>query len=207
MKKLIIACLIALSPVTGFGQVLKLVATDTFHGAGAGGLLWVGTALISEGGLSGGLGESMGFGILAGAGMGVFDSYTVLNNGNPYRNGLMTQHGTTMQIVTMDALYGGAIGGMIGVAVGLISKSEGFLSGVGKGAGWGIWVGFGVGIVDAIFLAAPSMNSQGSIIQKQGEGWSLTAISPELRTERYLTESGKLATGIVPTINLLKINF
>ncbi|MCK6602064.1 MAG: hypothetical protein L6Q77_09580 [Bacteroidetes bacterium] len=186
-------------------QVLKLVATDTFHGAGLGGLLWTGSAALGGVDNLDGLGPSVGAGILIGTGMGVFDSWLVLNNGNPYRNGILKSTGTSMEIVTMDSFYGGLIGGMVGVAAGLINSDSKFLNNVTTGYGYGVWAGMAFGIVDAVALASPSRNS-GAVIEYQTDGIRIAGIAPAATVVPVLSPSGPRAE-VVPSLSLLSVTF
>lgn len=206
MKRLLFSLLFAgLLSSASSGQVLKLLATDTFYGAGLGGLLWTGSAAIAGADNLSGLGGSIGAGILVGAGMGGYDSYLYLHNGNPYRNGSITSSGTSMQIVTMDALYGGAIGAMLGAAVGLISSDSGFLKSTGYGYGYGVWTGMIFGVVDAVVLAQPGKNSS-AMIQYQGEGYTLSSFSPDVRMVMTQSATGPVVE-TVPMVNLVSVSF
>jgi len=206
MKRVLFSLLFAgmLSSASN-GQVLKLLATDTFYGAGLGGLLWTGSAAIAGTDNLSGLGGSIGAGILVGAGMGGYDSYLYLHNGNPYRNGSITSSGTSMQIVTMDALYGGAIGAMLGAAVGLISSDAGFLKSMGYGYGYGVWTGMLFGVVDAVVLAQPEKNNS-AMIQYQGDGFTLSSFSPDIRMSMTQSPTGPVVE-TVPMVNLVSVSF
>lgn len=206
MKKLILVLLLISASVISNGQVLKLVATDTFYGSAEGGMLWLGSFMIAEGELNGGLGASVSAGIFLGLGMGIYDAFVFSNNGNPYRNGVLSETGTSMQIIGMDTFYGGAIGGLVGVAVGLMKNDAPFLTTVGKGVGYGVWGGMVFGVVDAVVLANPSKTSPTAMINYKGENFTVSSVSPSMRYQKVATLNGP-AYEAVPQINLLKVNF
>lgn len=206
MKKIsMLAILICLSVVSN-AQILKLVATDTFYGAAEGGMLWTGSFLISEGELDRGLGSSVSVGIFLGLGMGIYDSYLFANHGSPYRNGLLTETGTSMQIIGMDTFYGSAIGGMVGVAIGLLNTNGPFFTYVGKGAGYGAWGGMVFGVVDAVVFAQPSRNNSTAMINFKTDHFAVSSISPSMKIQKIATPDGPVFE-TVPQINLLKLNF
>jgi len=207
MKKIFLLLIIVFSmTAVSNAQILKLVATDTFYGAGEGAMLWTGSFLISDRSIEKGLGSSISVGIFLGLGMGIYDSYLIAHNGNPYRNGILTETGTSMQIVGMDTFYGGAIGGMIGIAVALLNTDGPFFSYVGKSAGYGIWGGAVFGIVDAVILAKPGQNTSTALINYKTDSFSLSSISPAMKMQFVSSLQGpKIET--VPQINLLHINF
>lgn len=207
MKKLFLVLMVIMS-LSGVSnaQILKLVATDTFYGAGEGAMLWTGSYLISDGGIDKGLGSSVSIGIFLGLGMGIYDSYLYSHNGNPYRDGKLTEAGTSMQIIGLDTFYGGAIGGVLGIAIYLLNTDESFLKYVGKGAGYGIWTGAIFGVVDAVALAKPGQNKTAALINYKSDSFSLSGISPAISLQSVSTLQGpKIET--VPQINLLHINF
>lgn len=207
MKKLFLVLMVIMSlSAVSNAQVLKLIATDTFYGAGEGALLWTGSYLISDGGIEKGLGSTVSVGIFLGLGMGIYDSYLYSHNGNPYRDGKLTEAGTSMQIIGMDTFYGGAIGGVLGVAIALLNTDEPFFKYVGKGAGYGIWTGAVFGVVDAVVLSKSGQNTSASLINYKSDSFSLSGISPGMSLQSVSTLQGpKIET--VPQINLLHIMF
>lgn len=102
---------------------------------------------------------------------------------------------TIMKNVFMDAVYGGAVGALIGVGFMLLSdKPENHWNYVAYGAGGGIIAGTAIGLASATKAVA----------EIEGDKVSLNV--PEIRTD-VMKDKRDEKTEVIRTIYLLRYNF
>ncbi len=94
----------------------------------------------------------VGFGILYGVGVGVFDVSKAKGQKLLVQGSFNNGHNTAI-IVLLDTGYGAAAGGIIATAAMLVAN-EPILDGLQVGVGIGAYAGFGFGIFDAFVLSS-----------------------------------------------------
>lgn len=94
----------------------------------------------------------VGFGILGGAGIAVYDIVTTPAGDQFLITGTFNDGNNTSIIILLDTVYGAAGGAFLGTAFMLIANKP-LIKGLQYGSSAGAWVGFGFGLLDAFVLA------------------------------------------------------
>lgn len=172
-------------------QALRIVAGNTFAGSFTGAMLGgAQMALHNDDDLTP-LRYGVGFGTLAGLGIGAFDT----GREAEYLYGTFRRTRHTGVIIMMDTFLGAATGGVVGMAVALIRKDE-IVDGLRYGSGIGAWAGFGFGLIDGFFLSEYDLaepgysaslhhqsagnSAQGLLTLQYGTGISMGFVNPSV---------------------------
>ncbi len=173
--------LLAIS-VPARAQSLQPLAGNTLMGTANGTLLGLGTMALANSGDPTPLRVGVGMGTLYGLGLGIYDlTYTGIGNGSRI-DGMFNSAGYTGQIILMDTFYGGATGGIVGVAIALM-VNEPLVEGLQYGVGTGLWAGFAFGLADAFYYSNTIPDGLGSAYPLQirtGQNTSVGFLEPGL---------------------------
>jgi hypothetical protein len=133
-------------------QGLRIIASNTAMGALNGAMLGgASMALTNNSDDWRPLRFGVGFGTIAGLGLGIYD-FSQSQGGVYTIDGVFNRANYTSQIILMDTFYGAVIGTLVGLAVTLI-VDEKVIYGLQYGIGAGTWAGFAFGLVDAFAIS------------------------------------------------------
>jgi hypothetical protein len=141
--------LLAIAPAMQ-AQQLRTIFGNTGFGAANGAALGAATMALRNSSNANPVTFGIGAGILAGAGMGVYD--LAYNSGNENVNGLFNSVPLSGAIVFLDTMYGTGAGALVGIAFSLMGAGD-FTDGLRVGAGVGAWAGFAFGLADAFYFS------------------------------------------------------
>lgn len=195
-------------------QSAKLLAMDTFMGAGNGTILGLATMALNNNYSNWGpIRVGFGGGTLYGLGLGIYDVSQSAGGGYVVQ-GTFASGNNTAYVIFMDSFYGGATGGIVGLALSLISENS-LMEGVQYGAGLGTWLGFGFGLVDVFVLSGGGKGFNFSdteynyqhrlplgargLLQINHSNTSLGLISPEITT---IYNTKNLSLEMQPSISI-----
>ncbi|MEX0778274.1 MAG: hypothetical protein WD491_09245 [Balneolales bacterium] len=137
-----------LKPAQADGQVLRVLANNTFAGTLNGAALGGATMALTNTDDFAPVRFGVGLGTLTGMGVGVYDASV-----NPgYVQGAFNTMSSSGYIILVDTFYGVATGTIVGVAVSLLGNNR-IANGAQLGAGAGAWAGFSFGMVDAFYIS------------------------------------------------------
>ena len=152
----------------------------------------------------------LGAGILAGAGLAIYDIATLPQGQQFFISGVFNDGANSSIIILLDTAYGAALGAAMGSAVVLITNSS-FVDGVKYGASVGAWAGFGFGLIDSFSLAERNrdfvsglFNGRSSLFEIEGSNTRLNFIEPGLFAYNEVSEPSIDYT-VRPTINFLSV--
>ena len=200
-------------------QALKVTAGNTLIGAANGALIGLGAIGIT------GNGENLtplrigvGAGTLYGLGVGMYEVSKMdrIYGSDPVYGVFHTSEFITM-IPLFDTMYGGATGGVVGMAISLIggtSIKKGFV----QGGSIGIFGGFIFGLVDAFYLSkdgfgdsyyqVQSTNNDGIIHMAVGNRLNIGLLQPVIhQTPSVVQGSMTMQTGSALQIAQFKVSF
>lgn len=169
--------------ITLQSQALKVTAGNTAIGALNGALLGLGgMGLANNSDNLVPLRVGVGIGTLYGLGVGIYDVYQ-----NDSAVGIQSNYGVfhTSEYLTMitlfDTMYGGATGGIVGMAVSLIAGTS-IQKGFTQGGSVGLFAGFMFGLADAFYL---SKNRTGGIEDSEfntsSDGFVTLMVNPNFK--------------------------
>lgn len=192
------------------GQSIEIVGGNMLNGALTGSILGVATMGLQDDSGFGPLRIGLGSGILAGAGIAVYDITTLPQGQQLFISGTFNDGNNSSIIILLDTVYGASIGAALGAAVVLISNDS-LLDGLQYGTSVGAWTGFGFGLIDSFILAernrdliSQSLNERNGIFSYKNNGYELGLLKPELFA--YTNLSGKnLSIDIQPAVSLISL--
>jgi hypothetical protein len=149
---LVMALFLILPQQPAGAQGLRIIASNTAMGALNGAMLGGASMALANSDDLRPLRFGVGFGTLAGLGLGIHDLVQA-HNGQYMINGVFNRANYTSQIILLDTFYGAAIGTMVGVAVTMI-MDEKLIYGLQYGVGVGTWVGIAFGLLDAFAISS-----------------------------------------------------
>jgi hypothetical protein len=148
---LILLLLTVMVPLNAETQTLKVAAGNTLIGTANGALLGLSYMGLSNEANLAPVRFGVGAGTLYGMGIGLSDAIEYDRMGFYSIEGLFNTTEYTSLIVLFDTFYGGATGGVLGMAIGLMVNAH-----VGEflryGASTGAFAGFAFGLFDAFYL-------------------------------------------------------
>ncbi len=196
------------------GQDIELVGSNVLNGAITGAALGVATMGLQNSNDFTPLRLGVGSGIIAGAGIAVYDLTTLSPGQQFYISGMFNDGTNTSVLIVLDTFYGGAFGAVIGAA-GMMLLDRPIVDGLQYGGSIGAWAGFGFGLVDALILAeryhnrqALSLLSDGALYTTRTESMWLRIVQPAM-IEQPRWKAGDLSRRIDPAVDLfsLRVSF
>ncbi|PKD43905.1 hypothetical protein [Rhodohalobacter barkolensis] len=150
----------------------------------------------------------LGAGILAGAGVAVYDIVTLPQGQEFFISGMFNDGNNSSVIVLLDTFYGAAGGAILGSAVMLISNSP-IVDGLQYGSGVGAWVGFGVGLFDSFIYAernsdfvSSNLMNRDSLIEYNSDQISVGLIAPDIIAQKSLSTQ-ELRYELTPALKMV----
>lgn len=188
----------------------ELIGGNILNGAVTGTVLGVAVMGLNNNSNTTPLRIGLGTGILAGAGLAIYDITTLPKGQQFFISGVFNDGANSSIIILLDTLYGAALGAAMGSAVVLITNIS-FVDGIQYGASAGAWAGFGFGLIDSFSIAERNrdfvsdfFSGRGSLFEIESSNTRLNFIEPGLFA--YNDVSGQSIDYTVrPTINLLSV--
>lgn len=150
----------------------------------------------------------LGSGILAGAGVAVYDIVTLPQGQEFFISGIFNDGNNSSVIVLLDTFYGAAGGAILGSAVMLIGNKP-IVDGIQYGSSIGAWAGFGLGLFDSFFYAernsdfvSSNLINRSSLIEVDRERFSVGMISPDIISKKTLNRE-QLKYDFAPVLNMV----
>jgi len=150
----------------------------------------------------------LGSGILAGAGVAVYDIVTLPQGQEFFISGMFNDGNNSSVIILLDTFYGAAGGAILGSAVMLIGNKP-IVEGLQYGSSIGTWVGFGLGLFDSFFYAernsdfvSSNLLNRSSLIEIDRDQYTFGMISPDIVAQKSLG-SDRLKYDFAPVLNML----
>lgn len=150
----------------------------------------------------------LGAGILAGAGVAVYDIVTLPQGQEFFISGMFNDGNNSSIIILLDTFYGAAGGAILGSAVMLIGNKP-IVDGLQYGSSIGAWTGFGLGLFDSFFYAernsdfiSSNILNRNSLIEIDNNNFKVGLISPDLVSQLSLN-SDQLKYDFAPALNMV----
>lgn len=150
----------------------------------------------------------LGAGILAGAGVAVYDIVTLPQGQEFFISGMFNDGNNSSIIILLDTFYGAAGGAILGSAVMLIGNKP-IVDGLQYGSAFGAWTGFGLGLFDSFFYAernsdfiSSNILNRNSLIEIDNNNFKVGLISPDLVSQISL-DSDQLNYDFAPALNMV----
>lgn len=150
----------------------------------------------------------LGAGILAGAGVAVYDIVTLPQGQEFFISGMFNDGNNSSIIILLDTFYGAAGGAILGSAVMLIGNKP-IVDGLQYGSSIGAWTGFGLGLFDSFFYAernsdfiSSNILNRNSLIEIDNNNFKVGLISPDLVSQLSL-DSDQLKYDFAPALNMV----
>lgn len=215
MKQLIVALLsivfIITSTSTSNAQTGKLLGGNVVNGAITGTVLGAATMGLKNDSDLTPLRIGLGSGILAGAGIALYDVATVPSGQEFFISGIFNDGNNTSIIILLDTMYGTAGGALLGTAVMLIGNQP-IVDGLQYGASIGAWAGFGIGLLDGFVFAERNndfISSQflkkDSLIEFSARGIDVGMVQPQLFSYSHFSNNA-LSIEVEPALQLFSLN-
>lgn len=186
-------------------QTGKLLGGNVLNGAITGTALGAATMGITNNSDFTPLRVGLGSGILAGAGIALYDVATLPSGQEFFISGIFNDGNNTSIIILLDTMYGAAGGALIGSAVMLIGNKP-IVDGLQYGASIGTFAGFALGLADGLFFAernqdflSSNLLQRNSLIEFSNQGLDIGLIQPKLYGYTQLSEnqlSAELEAGL-----------
>ncbi|MCC5941231.1 MAG: hypothetical protein JJU37_06770 [Balneolaceae bacterium] len=191
-------------------QSAELIGGNLLNGAVTGTALGVATMGLQNSSNFTPLRIGLGSGILAGAGLAIYDVATLPQGQQFFISGVFNDGTNSSVIILLDTFYGAVLGAALGSAVVLISNNA-LLDGLQYGTSAGAWVGFGFGLIDSFSLAernrdyiSGNLAGRSALFEVESNNTQINLIEPGLFG--YNDFTGKSVDfKIQPTINLLTL--
>lgn len=182
----IVVFILGAKPYKAKGQILRVLANNTFAGTVNGAFLGGATMALTNSDDFAPVRVGVGLGTLSGLGVGVYDAS--LNQG--YVQGIFNSASNSGYIILVDTFYGAATGTIVGVAVSMLGNNR-VAIGAQYGAGAGAWAGFSFGLVDAFYFSneydrvdpfsyEQSSTGKGLVQWQTGENYQIDFINPSI---------------------------
>ena len=191
-------------------QSAELIGGNLLNGAVTGASLGVATMGLQNSSNLTPLRIGLGSGILAGAGLAIYDIATLPPGQQFFISGTFNDGTNTSVIILLDTFYGAVLGGALGTAVILITNSS-LLDGLQYGTSAGAWLGFGFGLIDSFALAernrdymSNNLGNRTALFELNSNNTRINIGEPGLFGYNDFTSSA-VDFKIQPTINLLSI--
>ncbi len=192
-------------------QTTELLAGNILNGAVTGSLMGLATMGLQNSDDFAPLRVGLGSGILAGAGIAVYDIATLPSGQEFFISATFNDGNNSSIILMLDTLYGAGIGAVLGSAVMLISNKP-LLDGLQYGGSAGAWVGFTFGLFDTFvlaernrdFLSLNTLMDRSSIVKYGNDNLQVGMIQPQLMTYTNLSGS-TLTSEIKPFVSLFNL--
>jgi len=189
-------------------QTGQLLGGNVLNGALTGTALGAATMGLQNSSDFAPLRVGLGTGILAGAGVAVYDIVTLPQGQEFFISGIFNDGNNSTVIILLDTFYGAAGGAILGSAVMLISNKP-IVDGLQYGASIGTWAGFGVGLFDSLFYAernsdfvSSNLLNRNSLIEIDREQFSVGMISPDIIAKKSL-DTDQLKYDFAPILNMI----
>jgi hypothetical protein len=216
MKRLILLPLALLlitliSPQKSSAQTGTLLGGNVLNGALTGTALGAATMGLQNSNDFAPLRVGLGAGILAGAGLAVYDVVTLPSGQEFFISGIFNDGNNSSIIILLDTLYGAAGGAVLGSAVMLIGNQP-IVEGLQYGSSIGAWAGFGLGLLDSFVFAERNRDfisehllDRNSLIEFQGDHITLGMISPDLIAQTSFSNQA-LTVEVQPALRMFSLN-
>lgn len=150
----------------------------------------------------------LGSGILAGAGVAVYDIVTLPQGQEFFISGMFNDGNNSSVIILLDTFYGAAGGAILGSAVMLIGNKP-IVEGLQYGSSIGTWAGFGLGLFDSFFYAernsdfvTSNLINRNSLIEIDRQRFTVGMISPDIIAKKSLDRE-QLKYDFSPVLNMV----
>lgn len=150
----------------------------------------------------------LGAGILAGAGVAVYDIVTLPQGQEFFISGMFNDGNNSSIIILLDTFYGAAGGAILGSAVMLIGNNP-IVDGLQYGSSIGAWAGFGLGLFDSFFFAernsdfiSSNLLNRSSLIEMNSDQFKVGLIGPDLISQISMN-SDQLRYDLAPALNMI----
>lgn len=189
-------------------QTGQLLGGNVLNGALTGTALGAATMGLQNSSDFAPLRVGLGSGILAGAGVAVYDIVTLPQGQEFFISGMFNDGNNSSVIILLDTFYGAAGGAILGSAVMLIGNKP-IVEGLQYGSSIGTWAGFGVGLFDSFFYAernsdfvSSNLINRSSLIEVNRERFSVGMISPDIFAKKSLDRE-QLKYDFSPILNMV----
>ena len=150
----------------------------------------------------------LGSGILAGAGVAVYDIVTLPQGQEFFISGIFNDGNNSSVIILLDTFYGAAGGAVLGSAVMLIGNKP-IVDGLQYGSSIGTFAGFGLGLFDSFFYAernsdfvSSNLLNRSSLIEIDHDQFSVGMINPDIIAKKSL-DTEQLKYDFAPVLNVV----
>jgi hypothetical protein len=189
-------------------QTGQLLGGNVLNGALTGTALGAATMGLQNSSDFAPLRVGLGSGILAGAGVAVYDIVTLPKGQEFFISGMFNDGNNSSVIILLDTFYGAAGGAILGSAVMLIGNKP-IVEGLQYGSSIGTWVGFGVGLFDSFFYAernsdfvSSNLLNRSSLFEIDHEQFRIGMISPDIIAKKSLNTE-QLKYDFEPVLNMI----
>ncbi|MDZ7756625.1 hypothetical protein [Rhodohalobacter sp.] len=189
-------------------QTGQLLGGNVLNGALTGTALGAATMGLQNSSDFAPLRVGLGSGILAGAGVAVYDIVTLPQGQEFFISGMFNDGNNSTVIILLDTFYGAAGGAILGSAVMLIGNKP-IVDGLQYGSSIGTWAGFGLGLFDSLFYAernsdfvSSNLLNRNSLIEIDREQFTVGMISPDIITKKSL-DTDQLKYDFAPVLNMI----
>jgi len=189
-------------------QTGQLLGGNVLNGALTGTALGAATMGLQNSSDFAPLRVGLGSGILAGAGVAVYDIVTLPQGQEFFISGIFNDGNNSSVIILLDTFYGAAGGAILGSAVMLIGNKP-IVEGLQYGSSIGTWAGFGFGLFDSFFYAernsdfvSSNLLNRSSLIEIDREQFTFGMISPDIVANKSL-DTDQLKFNYSPVLNMV----
>jgi len=189
-------------------QTGQLLGGNVLNGALTGTALGAATMGLQNSSDFAPLRVGLGSGILAGAGVAVYDIVTLPQGQEFFISGIFNDGNNSSVIILLDTFYGAAGGAILGSAVMLIGNKP-IVEGLQYGSSIGTWAGFGFGLFDSFFYAernsdfvSSNLLNRSSLIEIDREQFTFGMISPDIVANKSL-DTDQLKYNYSPVLNMV----
>jgi len=189
-------------------QTGQLLGGNVLNGALTGTALGAATMGLQNSSDFAPLRVGLGSGILAGAGVAVYDIVTLPQGQEFFISGIFNDGNNSSVIILLDTFYGAAGGAILGSAVMLIGNKP-IVEGLQYGSSIGTWAGFGFGLFDSFFYAernsdfvSSNLLNRSSLIEIDREQFTFGMISPDIVANKSL-DTDQLKYDYSPVLNMV----
>ncbi len=203
--------MISITPQKSLAQTGTLLGGNVLNGALTGTALGAATMGLQNSNDFAPLRIGLGSGILAGAGLAVYDVVTLPSGQEFFISGIFNDGNNSSIIILLDTLYGAAGGAVLGSAVMLIGNKP-IVDGLQYGSSIGAWAGFGLGLLDSFVFAernrdfiSANLFDRNSLIEVQHDRVTLGMISPDLVAQTSFTNEA-LTVEVQPAVKMFSLN-
>lgn len=191
-------------------QSIELLGGNILNGAVTGSMLGAATMGLQNSNDFTPLRIGVGAGIIAGAGIAIYDIATVPRGEQFFISGVFNDGNNSSIIILLDTFYGAAAGAVLGSA-GMLIADKPIVDGLQFGSSVGAWAGFGFGLVDAFIIAqrnrdfiGASLINRHSMLEKKLSNYTIGLIRPQFVKTTQFSER-EVKTNFKPVIGVFSL--